>query len=207
MSIKYACIYKYDSFVPSLILEFPESNNNKFKETMVTIFNTISPKKYIRQIIEDNNYNYTYFNNCNYLIGCVSDKECRYRIIQNFIKDISNNLSKNKITINLLKDLVSYYGNLNNDKVTKIQISIDNAKNIMTDNIEKTLERCDKIDTMQTKSNTLVESAEQFDSKANDLKKEFCWRNLKMIIMIIFVLFILISIIILMSCGANLKKC
>jgi hypothetical protein len=207
MSIKYVCVYRYETYSPSLVSEYPENLNFKNKETIVTILNTIPPKEYRRQTIEDNDINYTYLNNKEYVAVCITDKSCKCRTIQNFLEDISNNITINSINERLLKDKMKYHNDPNNDKIAQIQINIDNAKNIMTNNIEKALDRQDQLDNMQSKSNTLAESANQFDSNANDLKRAFWWKNIKSTCMICFILFVVISIIVLLSCGGDLSKC
>lgn len=208
MSIKYACIFKYENYYPHLITEFPEENIYKLKRNMTTIFYTIPYKEYRKQTIEDEYENkYTYLTNDEYVIGCVTDKQCKYRIIENFIDDISNNLSKKEIPTDFLKNKIKYYNERNYDQIIHIQLEIDNAKNIVIDNIEKTLEKGEQLDNMQSNSNNLVNSSHQFDLHANYLKKDFFGKNAKMIFIIVIVLFIIISIIVLLTCGPTMNSC
>jgi vesicle-associated membrane protein 7 len=208
MSIKYACLYKYETNQPSLIGEFPKDEEKKFAETMLTILVTVLPYEYRKQTIEDEYMNYSYFAfDRKHIVGCVTTKNTRARIVSGFLEDVSKNIFNCTDYNKLLKEKTKYYNDPANDKLSQVQISIENAKNIMTENVEKAMEKGDQLDQMHSKSSDLSQSASQFETKAVELKREMCWRNIKMMVMIGLGIFVVISIIVLLACKPNFSAC
>jgi hypothetical protein len=203
----YVCVYKCDTTVPTFISEYPEMITPKYRQNIATIIDTIPQREYRLQTIDDSDVNYTYFCNVVYIVVCVCNKDFGYRIVKKFIEDILNERAPNNITSDLLKEKINFYNDLNNDKVIKIQASLDDVKKTIVNNIDKTLDRGDRLDVMHSSSVTLAESANQFESSANDLRSHFWWKNVKLMLTICFVLFLVISLIILLSCGVNIKQC
>eukprot|EP00736_Rhodelphis_marinus_P003273 Rmarinus@m.26297 len=107
----------------------------------------------------------------------------------------------------LAKQMDYYSNNPNADKVTKVQREIDEVKNVMVHNIEKVLERGEKIELLVDKTENLNQQAFQFKKQATQLKHAMWWKNAKLmaavIVIVIFVLWLLLS----MICGFDFKKC
>jgi len=95
-----------------------------------------------------------------------------------------------------------------NDKLTEINDNIQQVKSVMIENIDKVLERGERIELLVDKTDQLDQSASKFKKHAKELKRSMCWKNAKLTIIIIFVLLIIAYVIAAAACGGlNLHKC
>lgn len=109
-----------------------------------------------------------------------------------------------------LKRLTDHYSDPKNDKIATLKSNIDNVKETMIDNIEKVLERGDKIDNLVEKTETLEAQSHVFQSNARALKRKMWWKRVMMTMAIVLVIFIAIFLVLLFACsenGVNFKKC
>jgi vesicle-associated membrane protein 7 len=107
----------------------------------------------------------------------------------------------------LQKQMDYYNANPASDNIGRVQTQLDEVKGVMVENIEKVLERGEKIELMVDKTDKLNQQAFKFEKQSKRLKNAMWWRNLrcKLIAALIVVLglYILISLI----CGFNFSKC
>ena len=86
----------------------------------------------------------------------------------------------------------------NTDKLSEVKIQVDETTQIMKNNIEKVLERDEKLGELVTKSEVLVEGSQRFQKRTNKLKWQmYCMdkRFLAGIIMMLLLFIIIILII------------
>jgi len=101
-----------------------------------------------------------------------------------------------------LQRRADYFSNdPNSDKITAIKTEVEAAKNIVTENIEKLIERGEKIELLVDKTNALTEETYQFKDKARKMKIKFWWKNIKLWVILISVGLVLIFFIVWFSCG------
>jgi vesicle-associated membrane protein 7 len=74
-------------------------------------------------------------------------------------------------------------------------------------NLDKLLERGEKIEVLVKKSDTAVDLSSDMKGKATKLKNKMWWRNAKMYIIIAIIAIILIYIILGLCCGFDFSKC
>lgn len=84
------------------------------------------------------------------------------------------------------------------NKVASVQRQVDEVKSIMVDNIEKVLERGEKIELLVDKTDNLRFQADRFHKTGRALRSKMWWQNMKVKI-IILVIIILIAVIIFAS--------
>jgi hypothetical protein len=109
-----------------------------------------------------------------------------------------------------MRALVDRYSDPNSDKISQIKNKLDETKTIMIDNIDKVLERGEKIDGLCEKSELLVHEASHFEGQASSLKWAMYKKKIIMIIVVILILGLIGLIIALVMCsegGVNFKKC
>eukprot|EP00656_Telonema_subtile_P018478 TRINITY_DN19994_c0_g1_i2.p1 TRINITY_DN19994_c0_g1~~TRINITY_DN19994_c0_g1_i2.p1 ORF type:complete len:122 (-),score=39.32 TRINITY_DN19994_c0_g1_i2:148-513(-) len=109
-----------------------------------------------------------------------------------------------------LKRDVDFYSDPKNDKITKIRTDIAEVKEVMVDNIDKILERGDKIDNLVTKTENLEFESRRFESRSNDLKWKMWKKRIIITAIVILVITVVIFVIVLIACskdGVNFKKC
>ena len=99
-----------------------------------------------------------------------------------------------------LKDLMIGYGTTQSgkeDAITNAQQEIDNVKGIMTENIERVLERGERIDLLVDKTDRLGVGAHDFRMRSRSLKRQMWWKNMKLMVMLgvvsVFLLYLLIG--------------
>ncbi|EIE19250.1 R-SNARE protein, VAMP72-family [Coccomyxa subellipsoidea C-169] len=94
------------------------------------------------------------------------------------------------------------------NKIASVQKKVDEVKNIMVDNIEKVLERGEKIELLVDKTDNLRFQADRFHKTGRQLRSKMWWQNMKMKLIIAAVVVVLAFIIFLMACfsGRNCLK-
>ena len=83
------------------------------------------------------------------------------------------------------------------DKLTRVRQDVEDVKGIMTENIEKVLERGERIDILLDKTEELDYSASTFRTSAVRIRRKMWWQNTKMCLILIVVILIILTIIVL----------
>ncbi|CAF9917086.1 MAG: hypothetical protein HETSPECPRED_003120 [Heterodermia speciosa] len=103
-----------------------------------------------------------------------------------------------------LKDLMISYGTTQagkEDAITNTQQEIENVKGIMTENIERVLERGERIDLLVDKTGRLGIGAHDFRMRSRSLKRQMWWKNMKLMVMLGVVVVFLLYLLIGAGCG------
>ncbi|KAJ5297346.1 hypothetical protein PENANT_c005G08906 [Penicillium antarcticum] len=87
------------------------------------------------------------------------------------------------------------------DSLASAKREIDSVRDIMTENIERVLERGERIDLLVDKTDRLGGSAHDFRMRSRGLRRRMWWKNTKLMIMIVVVIIFLLYIFIGMGCG------
>ncbi|KAJ6811104.1 vesicle-associated membrane protein 727-like [Iris pallida] len=86
-------------------------------------------------------------------------------------------------------------------KLSKLKTQIMEVKGIMMDNIEKVLDRGEKIELLVDKTENLQFQADSFQRQGRQLRRKMWLENLRFKLMVAGVLIVLVLIIWLMACG------
>ena len=89
---------------------------------------------------------------------------------------------------------------IKNEKIAAINQDVEETKDIMQDNINKTLATLDKAEDLEDKTNDMVDKAKEFKDNSHKLKRALWWRRMKLIIIIAAVLIVLVGGIVLILC-------
>jgi len=187
----------------------------------VAAFSTIA-RKLIEQIppnIESKkSYSYESYN-FHYLVErgityiCMTDQEMGYRIPYAFLLDLSNRFraqygekimtasanSMNDSFSRVMHERQDFFSNDRNaDKITKVKGEIEDAKNVMVQNIEKVLARGEKIEVLVDKTEDLNQQSQSFRKKSTQLKRKMWWKNAKLCCLLITIVAAIIAAVI---CG------
>jgi vesicle-associated membrane protein 7 len=92
-------------------------------------------------------------------------------------------------------------------KVASVQKKVDEVKNIMVDNIEKVLERGEKIELLVDKTDNLRFQADKFHKTGRQLRSRMWWQNMKMKLIVVFILILIAVIIFCAVCFSGGKRC
>lgn len=109
----------------------------------------------------------------------------------------------------VLASQMEYHSNLReHDKMARVQDELGQVKSAMVQNIDKVLQRGERIELLVDKSDALDQNAFRFRKHATHLKRAMWWKNVKMWLIIGLIAIILIYIILAFSCGGlGLPKC
>lgn len=103
-----------------------------------------------------------------------------------------------------LKNLMVSYGTTasgKQDAISNVQNEIDNVRGIMTQNIERVLERGERIDLLVDKTDRLGGSAHEFRMRSKGLRRRMWWKNVKLMALLVVVVIFLIYLFVGMGCG------
>jgi len=163
-------------------------------------------------------FNYEVKDGITYLALC--EKDFKQRTSFNFISDIKERFvatygdraqtaiafAMNDDFGRVLKQRMEHY-NSETDELSKVQSQIDGVKEVMAQNIEKIINRGDKIEMLVQKSEGLNDSALEFQKTSKKLKNHMWWKNIKMMLIIAAVVFIIILILLMVVCSPNFENC
>ena len=103
-----------------------------------------------------------------------------------------------------LKQLMLDYGTTKagqNDAISNVQSEIDNVRGIMTENIERVLERGERIDLLVDKTDRLGGSARDFRVRSRGLRRRMWWKNVKLMVLLGLVVVFLVYLLVGFGCG------
>lgn len=107
-----------------------------------------------------------------------------------------------------VKALVAKYENSKaGDQFDEVAGKMNSVKNVMVENINKVLERGEKLDILVDKTNNLQQEAFKFGETATRLKRVMWWKNTKLMISIVALVLVLIYLIISLVCGFTFRAC
>lgn len=103
-----------------------------------------------------------------------------------------------------LKNLMVEYGTTKagqDDAVRNVQGEIENVRGIMTENIERVLERGERIDLLVDKTDRLGGSAADFRVRSRGLRRQMWWKNVRLMVLLVVVVVFLIYLFVGFGCG------
>jgi len=94
---------------------------------------------------------------------------------------------------------IAYSGG--SEKISEVKKQIEDTRQIMSTNIDKVLERGERLDDVMDKSEAMKNTADAFRKKGKELRRKMWWQNTKMKIIIAAVVLLLIVILFFSICG------
>ncbi|XP_028273223.1 vesicle-associated membrane protein 8 isoform X2 [Parambassis ranga] len=86
-------------------------------------------------------------------------------------------------------------------KMDQVQGQVNEVKVILKDNINKVLERGDRLDDLIGKTDDLQASADSFQRTSTRVARKYWWKNIKMMILIGVIVLVIVILIILAATG------
>ncbi|XP_034260689.1 vesicle-associated membrane protein 3 [Pantherophis guttatus] len=96
-------------------------------------------------------------------------------------------------------DPVSGSASGSNRRLQQTQNQVDEVVDIMRVNVDKVLERDQKLSELDDRADALQAGAAQFETNAAKLKRKYWWKNCKMWVILVTVVVVLLIIIIVWS--------
>jgi vesicle-associated membrane protein 7 len=103
-----------------------------------------------------------------------------------------------------LKTLMVSYGTTEagqNDAIRNVQREMDDVRDIMSENIERVLERGERIDLLVDKTDRLGGSARDFRVRSTGLRRQMWWKNIKLMALLSLVVVFLLYLFVGFGCG------
>lgn len=156
---------------------------------------------------------------------CMSDELNKHRLPYAFLQEIKSKFvakygtekpqtaiafSYNEYFSNVIKERMDYYNSDNPsvDNISMVKGQIDEVKDVMVQNIEKVLERGEKIELLVDKTDQLNQQAFRFENTSRTLRRTLWWKKVRTIVCFTCVVAFVIFIIAAASCGGlDFHKC
>jgi vesicle-associated membrane protein 7 len=94
-----------------------------------------------------------------------------------------------------------------NNKILECKQKLDETKTILGDNIEKVIERGEKIELIVDKTHKLQINSKKFRTSTRNLKRNMCIRKYKLYFFIFTIFSFFVVIISSVICGIKFDKC
>jgi len=142
---------------------------------------------------------------------CMTDQNMNFRVPYAFLFDLNSRfkgtyaekifsagpMGMNDSFSRVIKERLEFFSNERNvDKISKVRGEIEDAKNIMVNNIEKVLERGEKIEVLVDKTEDLNQQSASFKSRGQKLKRKMWWKNAKLCCILICIVVVILAVII-----------
>jgi len=153
---------------------------------------------------------------------CMSDEQFPRRIAFAFLEDIKTrfmsmykNTYKNAMAFGMneefsrvLQRQMEYFSyDPSVDKISLVQKKVDETKKVMVENIERVLDRGEKIELLVTRTEQLQDHSYRFSTESRRFKWSMCRENYKLWAILIVVIIIIVWLISSFICGFDYSKC
>jgi len=145
------------------------------------------------------------------VVLCMADDKTPHRISFAFLEDIRGRFNtqfgsgyqnapelgmKDTFSRVLKEQMERFSEDPSVDKITRVRGEIDEVKGVMIQNIDKVLERGDRIESLVQKTEDLDRNTYEFKAGATTLKRKLWWKNVYLWIAISLICFVILALII-----------
>jgi vesicle-associated membrane protein 7 len=216
-------IYVIISRGPELLMEY--------KEEKVELSEDSTAARILLSKVGHNNHRMSYKNKeriYHYIVEdgityfCATDSEVKYRIPFAFLEEIKGTFrgqygsevhtavayAFDKEFKPVVKERATFYNtNPESDTISRVQNQLDQVREVMVENIDKLLERGEKIELLLDKTEDLNMHAGKFQKQSKKLHYKMWCRNMKFYAIVTVMFLMLLYVILAMACGFNFGKC
>lgn len=166
-------------------------------------------------------FHYSIVDGITYL--CMTDESARSRLPFAFLNDISETFraaygdeaphaaiafEMNEEFSPVLRQKCEYYlSNKEADIISSVKNKIDDARDVMVENIDRILERGEKIELLVDKTENMTQQAFKFERSATTLKRNMCCKRCKIYVFLVFLAVVVCFFGAAMACGPTLATC
>lgn len=154
----------------------------------------------------------------------MSDEQNKHRIPFAFLSEIKDlflskygvELPQRAIAFSLneefspkIRERLEYYNNSGShvDNISAVKNQIEDVKGVMVENIEKVLERGEKIELLVDKTDRLNQAAFKFESSSRDLRRAMLWKNARWVGFLVVVGAFAVFFVASLFCGMDFHRC
>jgi len=199
----------------SVILAEHTNSSGNFTQVTQAILEKIPPNNSKLTYVYDR-YLFHYICEDGLTYMCMADDSFGRRVPFAFLQDIKErflaNYSRERINeaptygLNEFSKVISkqmeyFSSNPEADKLKKVHGEIEQVKDVMVHNIERVLERGERIELLVDKTDNLNQQAFAFKKRSTALRRSMWWKNTKLLFLIGFVTLFIVYFIISSFCG------
>ncbi|XP_022982139.1 vesicle-associated membrane protein 711-like [Cucurbita maxima] len=154
---------------------------------------------------------------------CMADDTAGRRIPFAFLEDIhqrfvrtygravhsANAYGMNDEFSRVLSQQMEYYSNdPNADRINRLKGEMSQVRNVMIENIDKVLERGDRLELLVDKTTNMQGNTMRFRKQARRFRNTVWWKNVKLMVMLIILLLMIAYLVLAFVChGVTLPTC
>lgn len=204
MPIIYAAIAQKNE----IFAEYPEREHTKLADVCGRIVAQVPLNENSRKTFEEDTYKFHYKSLGERVYICVAHKDMAMRACYAFLESLDPLLTKDfNSPKKILKERMEYHNDPSHDKLSNLESEISEVKDVMMDNIDRVLQRGEKLDSLADKSNALATNAQDFHRTSRNLHRAYCMKYAKMIALVACLVVVLIIIILFAACNPDFSKC
>jgi vesicle-associated membrane protein 7 len=109
----------------------------------------------------------------------------------------------------ILRQFIEKYNdNKTDEKMSKIREDLSTVKDTMIKNIDRVLERGEKIELLVEKVEQMDNHALKFEKKSKEVKRRFQWKNIRLTLFIVVLILVIAYVLLMVFChGATIPSC
>ncbi|CAG8564957.1 690_t:CDS:2 [Funneliformis caledonium] len=204
---------------PVILAEYTSSSGN-FTQVTQAILEKIPPNNSKLTYVYDR-YLFHYICEDGLTYMCMADDTFGRRIPFSFLQDIKERFlatyskerantalpyGMNEFSKVIAKQMEYFSNDPSADKIKQVHGEIEQVRDVMVHNIERVLERGERIELLVDKTDTLNQRAFAFKKRSTALRRSMWWKNTKLMILLGFVIVLLIYFVISLACGFPSKS-
>jgi hypothetical protein len=155
-----------------------------------------------KRILTQGDMEYHYKVSGDYIYVVICKNNAGRQLVWNLIDDIENYVLRNGTSRlgSFLEEKMNYYNDSSNDKIQLLKRRVDEVRDVMIDNIDKILERGERLEDMVSKTEELAEDANNYRTRTRKVKNRMIMRYVMMAVAVFFVILAIIIIIVMIAC-------
>ncbi|KAG9307254.1 hypothetical protein G9A89_017082 [Geosiphon pyriformis] len=189
---------------PVILTEYTSSSGN-FTQITQAILEKIPPNNSKLTYVYDR-YLFHYICEDGLTYMCMADdtfgrripfaflQDIKERFLATYSKDRANTAlpyGMNEFSKVIAKQMEYFSTNPGADKIKQVHGEIEQVKDVMVHNIERVLERGERIELLVDKTDNLNQQAFAFRKRSTALKRSMWWKNTKLMILLVFVIILI----------------
>ena len=205
----------------NVLAEFTMSSGNFPTVTRVLLSKILPHDSKMSYVYDKHVFHYVVSSGITYM--CMSEQSCRRRVAFAFLEDIKRRFTSaygasargaQAFTLNaefgpvLQRQMRFYSSDPSSDDLSRVRNQLDDVKNVMVENVEKVLERGEKIELLVDKTDRLTQQAFKFENTSKQLRNALFWRKVKMYVAFAAALAFAVFVVSAIACGGlHYPKC
>lgn len=107
----------------------------------------------------------------------------------------------------VLEEKMNFFSSEASDPIQRVKGQLADVKGVMIQNLEKVLERGEKLEMLVEKTESLQNSAFNFRREARVMQRTFVWRNIRLYLVLVVAAALALYLILGLACGFKLNSC